>query len=221
MKTPTHYADISKKALEIKEKMNLTDTQTLLYNHICRGDFKLVNSDGAAFYDENNNGFGWSADRTWVKDQLKPLIKQKLVEFESVRDCRDDRYKSWYFWDSKYDLNDLVDAGCYVSTYKLALIKHYLKLEDGFNKKNEKWGDLELIHNKKGYTFKYKGESSIWTWDNDGLGKKEDVFKTPLYYESFVDMIDDIWSFLAHDGYKLLSKIPNYTEERIFQISEE
>lgn len=46
MDTPTRYDNICQKALQIKEELNLTDTQTLLYNHICRGDFKLRNEDG-------------------------------------------------------------------------------------------------------------------------------------------------------------------------------
>ena len=134
MDTPTRYEDVCQKAIQIKEQYNLTDTQTLLYNHICRGDFKLRNEDGQKFYDENNNGFGWSGDRKWVKKQLKPLIDANLVAFKSLNDCRDSRYVSWYFYDSNYKLNDLIAASCYVTTYKLAEIKHYLNLPDGFSK---------------------------------------------------------------------------------------
>lgn len=67
MDTPTRYDNICQKALQIKEELNLTDTQTLLYNHICRGDFKLRNEDGQSFYHEDNNGFGWSGDRKGLK----------------------------------------------------------------------------------------------------------------------------------------------------------
>lgn len=157
MDTPTYYADVCNAALEAKEKYNLTDTQTLLYNHICRGDFKLRNEDGQLFYDKNNNGFGWSGSREWVKKQFAPLIKEGLVKFTSLQDCRDGKYTSWYFYCPHFDLNDLIDASCYVTTSKIALIKHYLNLEDGFDKKNKIYGDIEFIHNKKGYTFKYKG----------------------------------------------------------------
>jgi len=123
-------------------------------------------------------------------------------------------------------------------TGKLAMIKHYLKLEDGFNKKNKIYGDIAFIYDEskkqRGYTFKYKGEGSIYSWDNNGEGKKQDLswlnqcvgknsvkqsaWNTPLHYESFQDMIHDIWSFLAHDGYKYVSKVPNYTEKRRFII---
>jgi len=238
MDAPTHYADVSKISLEAKEKYNLTDTQTLLYNHICRGDFKLRNEDGQNFYDKENNGFGWSGSREWVKKQFTPLIKEGLVKFTSLHDCRDGKYTSWYFYCPQFDLNDLVDASCYASTGKLAMIKHYLKLEDGFNKKNKIYGDIAFIYDEskkqRGYTFKYKGEGSIYSWDNNGEGKKQDLswlnqcvgknsvkqsaWNTPLHYESFQDMIHDIWSFLAHDGYKYVSKVPNYTEKRRFII---
>lgn len=226
MDAPTHYADVSKIALEAKEKYNLTDTQTLLYNHICRGDFKLRNEDGQNFYDKENNGFGWSGSREWVKKQFTPLIKEGLVKFTSLHDCRDGKYTSWYFYCPQFDLNDLVDASCYVSTGKIAMIKHYLNLEDGFDKKNKIYGDIEFIHNKKGYSFKYKGEENIYAWDNNGKGEKSDLtwltgkptYTSAIYKQHFQELVHDIWSFLAHDGYEYISKIPNYTERRVFTI---
>lgn len=123
--TPEHYDNVCQKALDVQKEFSLTDTQMFLYNHICRGDFKLRNSDGQKFYDRNNEGFGWSGDRKWVKNKFKKLISAGLVNFSSVRNCRDYRYTSWYFYDSNYILNDLVDAGCYVRAHKLAMIKHY------------------------------------------------------------------------------------------------
>ena len=224
MDAPTHYANISKIALDAKEKYNLTDTQTLLYNHICRGDFKLRNEDGQNFYDKNNNGFGWSGSREWVKNQFQPLIKVGLVKFKSLHDCRDGKYTSWYFYCPQFDLNELVDASCYVKTGKIAMIKHYLNLEDGFDKKNKKYGDIEFIHNKRGYSFKYKGEENIYAWDNNGEGKKSDLtwltgkHDSAIYTDEFPDLVHDIWSFLAHDGFKYISKVPNYTERRRFTI---
>lgn len=226
MDTPTHYADISKIALEAKEKYNLTDIQTLLYNHICRGDFKLRNEDGQNFYDKENNGFGWGGSRKWVKKQFTPLIKEGLVKFTSLHDCRYGKYTSWYFYCPQFDLNDLVDASCYVSTKKIAMIKHYLNLEDGFDKKNKIYGDIEFIHDKKGYSFKYKGEENIYAWDNNGKGKKSDLtwltgkptYTSAIYKEHFQELVHDIWSFLAHDGYEYISKVPNYTERRVFNI---
>lgn len=226
MNTPIHYADISVIALEAREKYNLTDTQTLLYNHICRGDFKLRNDDGQKFYDKNNNGFGWSGSREWVKKQFTPLIKEGLVEFTSLRGCRDARYTFWYFYCPQFDLNSLVDASCYVKTLKIAMIKYYLNLEDGFNKKNKIYGDIEFIHNEKGYSFKYKGEENIYAWDNNGEGKKVDLtrftgkptYKNATYRNNFEDLVHDIWSFLANDGYEYVNKIPNYTDKRMFNI---
>ncbi len=225
MDTPTKYADISDNALKIREQYNLDDVTTLLYNHICRGDFRLRNSDGQKFYDKNNNGFGWSGDREWVKRKFMLLINEKLVKFKSLNDCRDSRYTSWYFYDPNYNFNDLVDASCYVTTAKLALIKHYLNIEDGFTKVGV-YGDLELIKNKKGYTFKYKGEENIYAWDNNGKGEKQDLTyiigkftrKSPIYYSEFSEMIHDIWSFLANDGYEYIDNIPNYNTRRTFKI---
>lgn len=236
MDAPTHYSDVCIKALEAKEKYNLSDTQTLLYNHICRGDFVLRNEDGQKFYDVNNNGFGWCGSRDWVKKQFKPLLQAGVVNFTSLRDCRDGKYTSWYFYSPEYEFEELINASCYVRTWKLAMIKHYLKLDDGFNKKNQIYGDIEFIHNEQGYTFKYKGEESIYAWDSNGEGEKQDVswlkqcdsngnftiqqptLVEPRYYGNFGDMIHDIWSFLAHYGYVQMSDIPNYTHKRRFTI---
>ncbi len=240
MDTPTNYSNICKKALDVKDKYSLTDTQTLLYNHICRGDFKLRNEDGQNFYDKENKGFGYSGSRDWVKKQFQPLIKEGLVKFISLRDCNDYKYTSWYFYDPLFNLDDLVDAGCYVSTHKLAMIKHCLNLPDGFDKHNKKYGDIEFIFNDKAkfqpYTFKYKNEGSIYSWDHNGKGEKQDLswlnqgdhnkkfikkstWNSPLHYEDFSNMLHDIWSFLAHDGYEYKST-PNTTEKRIFSLTE-
>lgn len=226
MDTPTRYDNICQKALQIKEELNLTDTQTLLYNHICRGDFKLRNEDGQSFYHEDNNGFGWSGDRKWVKAQLKKLIDNNLVKFQSVNDCRDSRYSSWYFFSPEHDINDLVDAGCYVTTSKLAEIKNHFNLPDGFDK-NQTYGDVQFIkHKKKGYTFKYKGEDSIYSWDHNGKGIKQDLtwlngkptWDKPLWYETFDELLHDLYSFIVHDGYKPLRRINGYTDKRQFTI---
>lgn len=234
MDAPTHYSDVCIKALEAKEKYNLSDVQTLLYNHICRGDFLLRNEDGQKFYDVNNNGFGWRGSRDWVKKQFKPLLKAGVVNFSSQRDCRGGKYTSWYFYSPEYEFEELIDASCYVRTWKLAMIKHYLKLDDGFDKKNQIYGDIEFIHNEHGYTFKYKGEESIYAWGING--EKDDIswlkqcdsngnftiqqptWIEPRYYGNFGAMLHDIWCFLAHDGYAQMSDIPNYTHKRRFTI---
>ncbi len=225
MNTPTKYTDISDKALKIRLQYDLDDVTTLLYNHICRGDFKLRNSDGQKFYDKNNNGFGWSGDRKWVKKKLNLLIKKNLVKFESLYDCRDSRYTSWYFYDPNYDLNDLVDASCYITTNKLAMIKYYLNINDGFSK-NEIYDDLELIKKNGVYSFKYKGEENIYAWDNNGKGEKQNLtwltgkftHDSQITYDNFSNMIHDIWSFLANDGYEYINNIPNYNTRRTFKI---
>lgn len=227
MDTPTHYSDVCERALEFKEKYNLSDVQTLLYNHICRGDFKLRNEDGQLFYDKDNKGFGYGGSRKWVKKQLDPLIEYGHVRFAKIRDCRDSRYTSWYFYCPEFDYDELVDAGCYVTTHKLALIKHYLKLEDGFYKRNRTYGDIEFIYSqKKGYTFKYKGEENIYAWDHNGEGIKQDLtwlrgeptWDKPCYHPMFSELVHDIWSFLAHEGKKYRS-VPEYTNQRKFKIS--
>lgn len=210
MNAPTHYADIAPLALEVQAQYQLSDTQLRLYNHICRGDFKLRNGDGQAFYDSGHKGFGWSKDREWVKEQLKTLISKGVVKFTSLKDCRDPRYTSWYFSSPKHDLQDLVDAACYVSTHKLAMIKHYLGLPDGFNKRNAIYGDLELLHNDKGYTFKYKGAENIYYWDYNGKGQQTGQSTLPLYQDNFQELLHDIWSFLAHEGKVYLNRVPNY-----------
>lgn len=217
MDTPTHYLDISEKALNAKEKYGLTDVQTLLYNHICRGDFKLRNDQGQKFYDKENEGFGWGGRRMWVKSQFNPLIKKRIVKFKELHDCNDKKYTSWYFYCPGFKLKDLIDAGCYSSVWKLAMLKHYFNLPDGFSK-NEKYGDLEFISNRKGYSFKYKGEDNIYEWDHRGDGIKLETFGKPVFYDDFEDLIHDIWSFLAYDGYKQMTQIPNYSQKRQFSL---
>lgn len=234
MDNPTHYDNVCQEALNARDKYNLTHTQTLLYNHICRGDFKLRNDDGQKFYDKKNNGFGWSGNREWVKRQFQPLMKAGLVSFKSVHDCRDPRYVSWYFYDSRYEIDELIDASCYVSAHKWALIKHYCGIPDNISKKkkSQTFGDLELIYDKskKGrpYTFKFKGEGSIYSWDHNGEGKKQDLtwltkkftWDKPLYYESIQAMVHDIWSFLANSGHEYKNKIPGYTIKRAFTLED-
>lgn len=161
-----------------------------------------------------------------MRKQFQPLIKAELVKFKSLHDCSDGKYTSWYFYCSQFDLSDLINASCYVKTHKIAMIKHYLNLEDGFDKKNKQYNNIEFIHNEKGYSFKYKGEENIYAWDNNGKGEKSDLswltgkqtYNGAIYKEEFEDLVHDIWSFLAHDGFKYISKIPNYTNKRRFTI---
>lgn len=230
MDTPLYYKDVCQEALDAKIGLDLTDTQTLLYNHICRKDFKLRNGDGQSFYDIHSEGFGWGSDRNWVKKQFKPLISKGLVKLSILKDCRSKRYTSWYFHIPGVDLNELIDAGCYVSASKNAIIKHYLNLPDGFSKKNQTYGDIEFIHNSDGYTFKYKGEASIYSWESSGKGgvkvdlskyswreSKNSYYDKPVYYPNFQKMSHDIVSFLQHDGFEYITP-PNYTNKRRFKI---
>lgn len=190
-----HYNSIAPKAIEVKEKFNLSDTQTAIYNHICRGDFRI-----------RNEGFG--GDRTWIKKQLKPLLKAGLVEITTLHDCRSAKMVSWNFHCPEYRFDTLVSSDCYVTAHKLALIKHYLNLEDGFNKVNVMYGDIEFIRNG-GYSFKYKGEGNIYCWDYNGKGIKQ-VGINREFKTTFSELVHDIWSFLAHDGFEDLTVIPNY-----------
>jgi len=224
MDTPTYYDNVCNEALDLQKQMNLTDVQTLLYNHICRGDFYLRNEDGQHFYDINNEGFGYFGERAWVKRQFSKLVNAGLVKFESLRDCRSKQCTSWVWYLPKFNYNDLVDACCYVTTHNLAMIKDRFNLPDGFSKVG-KYGDLELIKNNEGYTFKYKGEESIYSWDYDGKGIKEDLtditgqptWESAQYYDSFSEMSHDIISFMVNDGYKL-KNVKGYTQKRRFKI---
>lgn len=64
---PTYYRGVCQKALDVQKKYKLTDVQTLMYNHICRGDFYFRNGDAQSFYDFKQKGFGWDDSKTWVK----------------------------------------------------------------------------------------------------------------------------------------------------------
>lgn len=227
MDTPTRYKNIPDEILAFQKEHNLTDVQTLLYNHIAHGDFKLRNEDGQLFYDKDNRGFGCYGDRKWVKKQFKKLIDKGIVKQDIVYDCRDPRYTSWYFYSSKHNIKDMVNAGCYMRAWLLTHIKHHFNLPDGFDKKNKTYGDIEFIyHKKKGYTFKYKGEENIYGWDSNCKGEKEDLtwltgqftWKKPIYYGEFSEMVHDICSFMIHDGYNINTVVPGTTKARQFEI---
>lgn len=73
---------------------------------------------------------------------------------------------------------------------------------------------------------KYKGEDSIYSWDHDGKGIKQDLtwltgkptWNKPLWYETFDELLHDLYSFIVHDGYKPLRRINGYTDKRQFTI---
>jgi hypothetical protein len=220
MDTPTNYDNVCQKALDAQKKYNLTDTQTLLYNHICRGDFYLRNEDGEKFYHHHNNGFGWSGDRKWVKKQMQPLVKAGLVKHESLHNCRDPRYTSWVWYDADYDYNELINASCYVTTSKIFMIKHYLNLPDGFKKKNVTYGDFEFIYNNNIWSLRYKGQEDNISFDHNGEGKIRSHYDFSRTYSSFSEMTHQIWSYLAHEGKEYTDKIPGTTTKRYFSPQE-
>lgn len=200
--TPTYYADVCEKALEIKKQYNLTDVQTLLYNHICREDFYLRNGNGQMYYDLQHQGSGYFTDCNWVKRQLSKLIDNKLVKIEKRRDCRDKRCQSIYFYCPNCNIEDLINSSCFVSTHNLAMIKHYFKLPDGFSRRNSKYGDIEFLYKDRRYGFKYKGVASQFNfaWDD------------------FSDMLHFLWETIEADGYKYIEKVPGYISTRKFII---
>ena len=223
METPTHYSDVSEKALNARDEMGLTDVQTLLHDHVCRGDFYLRNDEGQKFYDKDNNGFGWSGDRDWVKRQFKPLVKAGLVKFESLRDCRSGSYTSWVWYDQARDYAELINAGCYVNTYKLAETKHFLNLPDGFDKKAGVYEGLEFYREKNLYRFRFNGEQCVDYFDRDGLKypplEKKVAYPKGRGFSSFHEMLHVLWSWMVpkernHSG----GEVPGYSSDRRFSV---
>lgn len=203
--SPTYYADICDEAMNVRKKYKLSDAQMLMYNHMCRGDFYLRNDLGMRIYsleyneyeidDENDN-------RKWVKKQLQPLIKAGLVKFESKHDCRDSHYTSWVFYSPKFKYEDLVNADCNVTTHNLALIKHYLKLPDGFDKRNKTYGDVKFLYKDGRYGFEYKGNPYPYNFNED----------------KFDGIVNEIWDKMDGDGYEYLGEIPGYRDFKRFKI---
>ncbi len=153
------YKDITPRALEIAHKYNLDNETFNLYNFLCRGDFCFENGDGDMYFNSSSNGIGWSHDREWVKVKLKSLIKDGIVSFKSIPAPRDGRYRVWYFWDSRFELNRLVRGGCFVTNWKMFEIKRHLGLDDGWTSR-----DFSFSHN--GYDIVSIGD--IFTVEKDG-----------------------------------------------------
>lgn len=104
------YDYICDEALEIQKKYNLDNIQLNMYNYLCQGDFSSRNGDLQMFFDPNNKGLGWDNSRNYVEKKLKILIKNGLIKVKKgVHDCYDPKYTSWYFYDTRYELNDLID----------------------------------------------------------------------------------------------------------------
>ena len=201
--TPTYYSNVCKKALAVQKKYKLSDAQTLMYNHICRGDFYLRNGLGKEMYDLHHDLYsdGGSNDRKWVKRQLQILIDAKLVKFEALRNCRSQQCVSWVFYDPKFKYESLVNAECFVTTHALALIKYYLKLPDGFYKDNKTYGKVKFLYKDGAYGFEYKGVSHGYNYNN-----------------GFDETVHELWECMTRDGYKYLGKIKGYRATRKFKI---
>lgn len=155
------YSFMSERALQVAEEYNLTRTQTNLYNFICRGDFKLRNGDGDMFFNPESNGIGSSHSREWVQKELSPLINAGLVKLDKVHDCRDARYTSWYFYDARFAVENLVCSNSFVAVSTIHEIKDYLNLPDGWfdGSPSKKYGDFGWAVGQYGQTiFHYKGE---------------------------------------------------------------
>lgn len=215
MRTPTYYKDVSEKALNLQKELNLTDVQTLLYNHICRGDFYLRNGDGQSFYDKNTNGFNWTGNREWVKKQFKPLIKNGYVIFESLRNCRSKRYTSWVFYAKEFEYKSLMDASSYLYTDRLAKIKTKFNIPDGCPK-NTLFGDVEFVQDKNGYALKYKGEMNTYFWNPYGGRTKFDKVQ---YHYRFQRVIQELSLCLDYHNSWGDIKLSNYTTKRRFKIN--
>lgn len=225
MTTRIHYDNICSKALEIQKQLNLTPTQTLLYNHICRGDFYLRNGDGQCFYDINHGGFGYFGSREWMRLQMKKLVSKNIVKFDKIYDCRDPRCTSWVWYDSRAKYENLIDAGRYSSCHALAMVRYYLNLPDWFPREGKVCDELYIEKNKNGMTFKYKNIPCVYTFDYNLEGnilEKQSFIKT---YKLFDDMIYDICSFMLNDGYKKLIHVQGYTnlyihKQKLLTLSE-
>lgn len=103
------YDFICDEALQAQQKFNLNTFQTNIYNHLCQGDFALRNGNGQMFFDPESGGMGHEHDRNWVESHIRPLLKHGLVKIKKgVRDCNGAQYTSWYFYDPRYDLENLI-----------------------------------------------------------------------------------------------------------------
>lgn len=155
------YPFMSERGLQVAEEYNLTRTQANLYDFICRGDFKLRNGDGDMFFNPKSKGIGWSHSREWVQKELSPLIHAGLVKLDKVHDCRDARYTSWYFYDSRFELKNLVCSNSFAGVDAIHRIKAKLNLPDGWfdGSPSKQYGDIGWSVGRYGQTaFNYKGE---------------------------------------------------------------
>lgn len=192
MSTPTYYDNICEKALNVKEKYGLTDIQTHLYNHICRGDFYFMDDGATDFYVENYRALNIKGRvREWIKKQFKTLIKDGLVVLEIKKVGK---YTHWYFYCPDFKLDSLINANCFATTHKLCLIKYHFNLEDGFDK-NKKYPNIEFQTNF--YRF------NIPNTEHKGC-----------HPFNFSELCHSLWDCMVKLGYQYKSNIPGYTNQK-------
>ena len=196
----TFYSDISQKALDVKDKYNLSDEQTTLYDLICRGDFKLRN--GNIYIDYLDVEY---LDKDYVNKLLKPLMKDGLVKLEKLHDLpRDWRYTSWYWYCPEFDINSLIDSDDSYYTDLLMFVKETLNLPDGFDKRNVTYGDITFLCKESDYgyrySFIYKNEPNLYFWDYRGYGNGRKLFYETTHYEyEFSKLLTNIKNSIAYD----------------------
>lgn len=139
--------------------------------------------------------------RLGLRENLQPLIDAGLVKFGVFHDCNDPKYISWHFYSPDFDHKEMVSAECFVTTHELALIKYYLKLPDGFDKKNGDYGLVKFSYKKGFYNFKYKGEKAKFD-----------------FHPEFHELVHLLWECLERDGKKYLERVPGYRNNRRFYI---
>lgn len=127
---PTRYNRASQQALLVRDEFGLNDFQTLTYDHICRGDFYLVNDSADLYYNPQNNGPGWEGSREFVASQMRKLISKGLVKLTKTKAPRDGRYTIWYFHRPDCKLYQLVNGGCYVSAHALFYVKNQFGIQE-------------------------------------------------------------------------------------------
>ena len=145
---------------------------------------------------------------------LNKLVKAGLVIHEFENAPRDARYKLWHYRDARFPKESLVSAGCFVTSWKLFMIRYYLGLPEGFDKLNSTYGDFKfqtvLEYGEPEYQFVFRGEMYSRYFKPDithptsalPLGTPMFGLDPVLYsYKKFGEMIHDIMAYLMvfHD----------------------
>ena len=192
----TFYSDISQKALDVKDKYNLSEEQTTLYDLICRGDFKL--KDGRIYIDYDNKEYH---DKTYINKLMKPLINDGLVKLIKLRNIVNLRYTNWYWYCPEFVFDSLVGTDDYHYPMLLVKLKQILNLPDGFDKRNKTYGDITFLQNQHGYySFIYKNEPNLYFWDYKGYGNGRKLFYETTHYEyEFSKLLTNVRNSIVYD----------------------